>query len=110
MLLLPDQVPEDDGEGPFQPVPRRRGTRGGGDTCRKQLGCQENSGKNIVADPLVRIHLIFSKILMFLPGGGLHSTPDWNLPGRTSQDVFRELRQRLFDFILSNSLHKEFPQ
>lgn len=64
---VPEQVPEDNGQVPFEPVPRRRRTRGGGDTCRKQLGCQENSGKNIVTDPLIRIHLIFSKILMFLP-------------------------------------------
>ena len=41
-------------------------------------------------------------------GGGLHSTPDWSFPGRTSQDIFHNLRHVLFDFILSNNLHKEF--
>ena len=41
-------------------------------------------------------------------GGGLHSTPDWSLPDRTTDDVFRSLRHSLFDFILSKNLHKEF--
>ena len=41
-------------------------------------------------------------------GGGLHSTPDWSLPDRTSSDVFESLRHSLFDFILSKQLHKEF--
>ena len=41
-------------------------------------------------------------------GGGLHSTPDWSMPERTSEDVFRSLRQSLFEFILSRNLRKEF--
>ena len=41
-------------------------------------------------------------------GGGLHSTPDGSMAERTSDDVFRSLRQHLFDFILSKNLHKEF--
>ena len=41
-------------------------------------------------------------------GGGLHSTPDWSLPGRTIPDSFHDLRHDLFDFVLSNNLHKEF--
>ena len=41
-------------------------------------------------------------------GGGLHSTPDWSLPERTTDDVFQKLRHSLFDFILSRNLHKEF--
>ena len=34
-------------------------------------------------------------------GGGLHSQPDWSMPERESQDVFRVLRHQLFDFILN---------
>ena len=41
-------------------------------------------------------------------GGGIHSTPDWSLPDRTTDDVFRSLRHSLFDFLLSKNLHKEF--
>ena len=41
-------------------------------------------------------------------GGGIHSTPDWSLPDRTTDDVFQSLRHSLFDFILSKHLHKEF--
>ncbi len=41
-------------------------------------------------------------------GGGLHSTPDWSMPERTSEDVFRSLRQSLFEFIFSKNLRKEF--
>ena len=41
-------------------------------------------------------------------GGGIHSTPDWSMAERTSEDVFRLLKQSLFEFIFSKNLHKEF--
>ena len=41
-------------------------------------------------------------------GGGIHTTPDWSLPDRTTDDGFKTLRRSLFDFILSKNLHKEF--